>query len=60
MFVLSSKGEVIFEEENCLDVSKTYAGAPVEMMKCHGLGGNQKWDHSKSLVSQFIIEYREK
>ncbi|KXJ08240.1 Polypeptide N-acetylgalactosaminyltransferase 1, partial [Exaiptasia diaphana] len=48
MFVLSSKGEIIFEEENCLDVSKTYAGAPVEMMKCHGLGGNQKWDHSKA------------
>nr|XP_058946855.1 polypeptide N-acetylgalactosaminyltransferase 13-like [Pocillopora verrucosa] len=47
MLVMSSKGEIIFEEENCLDVSKSYAGAPVEILKCHGMGGNQKWEHDK-------------
>lgn len=51
MLILSSKGEIIFEEENCLDVSKSYAGAPVEILKCHGMGGNQKWEHSKASVS---------
>ena len=51
MLILSSKGEIIFEEENCLDVSKSYAGAPVEILKCHGMGGNQKWEHDKKSVS---------
>lgn len=51
MLVMSSKGEIIFEEENCLDVSKSYAGAPVEILKCHGMGGNQKWEHDKKSVS---------
>ncbi|XP_068749181.1 polypeptide N-acetylgalactosaminyltransferase 13-like [Montipora capricornis] len=47
MLILSSKGEIIFEEENCLDVSKSYPGAPVEILKCHGMGGNQQWEHDK-------------
>ena len=51
MLILSSRGELIFEEENCLDVSKSYAGAPVEILKCHGMGGNQKWEHEKKSVS---------
>ena len=51
MLILSSKGEIIFEEENCLDVSKSYAGAPVEILKCHGMGGNQKWEHDRKSVS---------
>ncbi len=51
MLILTSRGEIIFEEENCLDVSKAYAGAPVEIMKCHGMGGNQKWEHDKKSVS---------
>lgn len=51
MLILTSKGELIFEEENCLDVSKSYAGAPVEILKCHGMGGNQKWEHDKKSVS---------
>ena len=53
MLVMSSKGEIIFEEENCLDVSKSYAGAPVEILKCHGMGGNQKWEHDKKSVSLY-------
>lgn len=48
MLILSSRGEIIFEEENCLDVSKSYAGAPVEILKCHGMGGNQKWEHDRA------------
>lgn len=52
MLILSSKGEIIFEEENCLDVSKSYPGAPVEILKCHGMGGNQKWEHDKKSVSR--------
>ena len=51
MLILTSRGELIFEEENCLDVSKSYAGAPVEILKCHGMGGNQKWEHDKKSVS---------
>lgn len=51
MLILTSRGELIFEEENCLDVSKSYAGAPVEILKCHGMGGNQKWEHDKKKVS---------
>ena len=58
MLILSSKGEIIFEEENCLDVSKSYAGAPVEILKCHGMGGNQKWEHSKASVSQLLAVCR--
>lgn len=54
MLILSSKGEIIFEEENCLDVSKSYAGAPVEILKCHGMGGNQKWEHDKKSVSRLL------
>ena len=53
MLVMSSKGEIIFEEENCLDVSKSYAGAPVEILKCHGMGGNQNWEHDKKSVSLY-------
>ena len=51
MLILTSRGELIFEEENCLDVSKSYAGSPVEILKCHGMGGNQKWEHDKKSVS---------
>ena len=54
MLILSSKGEIIFEEENCLDVSKSYPGAPVEILKCHGMGGNQQWEHDKKSVSMVI------
>ncbi|EDO45829.1 predicted protein [Nematostella vectensis] len=39
--------ELIFEEENCFDVSKTHPGAPVELMKCHGMRGNQEWKHDR-------------
>ena len=50
-FILSSKGQIIFEEENCLDVSQNKPNAPVEVLKCHGMGGNQKWEHNRQDVS---------
>jgi len=57
MLILTSRGELIFEEENCLDVSKSYAGAPVEILKCHGMGGNQKWEHEKKSVSLHVTVF---
>ena len=34
-------------DDLCLDVSKSQG--PVKMLKCHGLGGNQKWEYDKQV-----------
>lgn len=44
-FIFSKKGEIIFDEEYCLDVSNAEDAAPIDIIKCHGFGGNQKWIH---------------
>jgi len=45
-FTFSKKGEIIFDEEYCLDVSNSKPGAVIEILKCHGFGGNQQWLHN--------------
>jgi len=47
-FIFSKNGEIIFEEENCLDVSNSSPGSLVDILKCHGFKGNQQWRHKKS------------
>ena len=49
-FIFSKKGEIIFDEEYCLDVSDPKPGAAIEILKCHGFGGNQKWYHNLQTV----------
>ena len=50
-FIFSKNGEIIFEEENCLDVSNSNPGATIEILKCHGFKGNQEWKHNRIDVS---------
>ena len=50
-FIFSKNGEIIFEEENCLDVSNSNPGSLIDILKCHGFKGNQQWRHEKSDVS---------
>ncbi|XP_047136419.1 polypeptide N-acetylgalactosaminyltransferase 13 isoform X1 [Hydra vulgaris] len=44
-FVFSRKGEIVFDEEYCLDVSSSKPGVLIDIMKCHNFGGNQQWIH---------------
>eukprot|EP00794_Sanderia_malayensis_P003400 gene3400-3890_t len=46
-FILSKSGEIIFEEENCFDVSNSGIGSNVDLLKCHGFKGNQQWQHNR-------------
>ena len=46
-FVLSKRGEIIFNDESCLDYSMGNKLNHVEMWDCHGLQGNQEWKHSE-------------
>merc|ERR1719378_1957246 len=46
-FVLSKRGEIIFNDEVCLDFSSDNKLDRVELWECHGLKGNQEWKHSR-------------
>jgi len=46
-FMMSRNGEIIFDEDSCLDSSNSLAGSEIQMVSCHGFGGNQKWLHDR-------------
>ena len=48
-FGYSDLGELQFEEDLCLDVSSQRPGAHVQILNCHGLGGNQKWAYNNKV-----------
>ncbi|XP_065053024.1 polypeptide N-acetylgalactosaminyltransferase 13-like [Rhopilema esculentum] len=46
-FVLSKRGEVIFNDESCMDYSPDNEKSRIQMWECHGLKGNQQWKHNR-------------
>ncbi len=48
-FGFTDLGELQFEEDLCLDVSSSKIGAHVQILNCHGLSGNQKWDYNNQV-----------
>ncbi len=58
-FVLSKRGEIIFNDEVCLDFSSDNKLDRVELWECHGLKGNQEWRHSRKTVSWAIYERKQ-
>ena len=48
-FGFSDLGEIVFEDDLCLDVSSTIPGKSVQIYGCHGLGGNQKWEYEATV-----------
>eukprot|EP00794_Sanderia_malayensis_P003746 gene3746-4268_t len=46
-FVLSKNGEIIYNDEVCLDYSSENKQNRIEMWDCHGLKGNQEWKHNR-------------
>ena len=49
-FIFTKKGEIQFDEDYCFDVSSNSPGANIELWKCHGFGGNQKFIHNGPVV----------
>lgn len=45
-FGLTDLGELLFDDDLCLDVPSQQPGASVIIYNCHGMGGNQKWTYS--------------
>lgn len=45
-FGLTDIGEMVFDDDLCLDVPSQKAGSAVVIYNCHGMGGNQKWSYS--------------
>ncbi|XP_012554205.2 polypeptide N-acetylgalactosaminyltransferase 13 isoform X1 [Hydra vulgaris] len=54
-FVLSKRGEIIHNDESCLDYSLENEENKVDMWNCHGLGGNQEWIYTKDGRIQHVI-----
>lgn len=36
-------------DDNCLDASN--ANGPVNLVRCHGMGGNQEWSYDENVSS---------
>ena len=45
-FGLTDLGELLFDDDLCLDVPSQQPEASVIIYNCHGMGGNQKWTYS--------------
>ena len=54
-FGYTDLGELQFEEDLCLDVSSSKINAHVQILTCHGLGGNQKWEYNNQVGDQTLI-----
>ena len=55
-FGFTDLGELQFEEDLCLDVSSQRPGAHVQILNCHGLGGNQKWTYNNSVSIGLLFQ----
>ena len=50
-FGFSDIGELQFEEDLCLDVSSSRIRAHIQILNCHGMGGNQKWIYNNQVIN---------
>ena len=57
-FGFSDSGEIVFDDDLCLDVSSKERGGKVGILNCHGLGGNQKWEYNNvvSLTMMWSVD----
>lgn len=54
-----TKRQQIMSDDNCLDASSAHG--PVNLVRCHGMGGNQEWmyDETVSTMSfDFFIGFK--
>ena len=51
-FGFTDIGELQFEDDLCLDVSKKTRGGHIQIFVCHGLGGNQKWEYNNQVTNR--------
>lgn len=42
-----TKRQQIMSDDNCLDVASQ--GGPVNLIRCHGMGGNQAWSYDETV-----------
>ena len=48
---MSSSGEIVHNEEKCLESTGTAPGTYIYLKDCNGYGTNQKWFHHRETVS---------
>ncbi len=48
-FGYTDTGELQFEDDLCLDVSSSALGARINIINCHGMGGNQKFEYNNEV-----------
>lgn len=42
-------------DDNCLDVA--VPGGPVNLIRCHGMGGNQAWVYDEDVRSALLLTF---
>ena len=47
-FFMFTKNYEFWHDEVCLDLVDGNQNTKVKLYTCHGLGGNQKWEHEKA------------
>lgn len=47
-FFMFKKNYEFWHDEVCLDLVDGNPNTKVKLYTCHGLGGNQKWEHEKA------------
>lgn len=47
-FFMFTKKYEFWHDEVCLDLVDGNPNTKVKLYTCHGLGGNQKWEHEKA------------
>ena len=57
-FGFTDIGEMQFEDDLCLDVFHHNVGTHINILNCHGLGGNQKWDYNVKVLCVAIMLLR--
>lgn len=56
-FFMFTKNYEFWHDEVCLDLVDGNPDTKVKLYTCHGLGGNQKWEHEKASYVLIIINY---
>ena len=58
-FFMFTKNYEFWHDEVCLDLVDGNPNTKVKLYTCHGLGGNQKWEHEKASAKYYksIIEW---
>ena len=55
-FGFTDTGEIQLEDDLCLDVSSRSEGTSINILNCHGLGGNQKWAYNNE-VGNLLFDF---